>query len=70
MPDADKIRKLEERVRRFEESLALCLGPRSPLPPLAKDVVRGFFVTVLALALEHRTPRFTCRCDECERLRG
>ena len=65
MPDADKIRRLEERVRCFEESLALCLGPRSPLPPLAKDVVRGFFVTVPA----QPSPRFTCRCDECERLR-
>jgi|APSaa5957512535_1039671.scaffolds.fasta_scaffold06757_3 hypothetical protein len=38
---ADEIRRLEERVRCFEESLEICLGPQSPLPPFAKDVVRG-----------------------------
>ena len=45
---AAEISALEERVRRFEESLALCLGAESPLPPLAKDVVRGFFIATAA----------------------
>jgi len=34
---------LAERVAALEESLALTIGDESPLPPLAKDVVRGFF---------------------------
>jgi hypothetical protein len=45
---AAEISALEERVRSFEESLALCLGAESPLPPLAKEVVRGFFVSTAA----------------------
>jgi len=32
-------------VQWFEDSLALCMGAESPLPPLAKDVVRGFFIS-------------------------
>ena len=45
---ADEISALEERVRCFEESLALCLGAESPLPAVAKDVVRGFFISTAA----------------------
>jgi len=34
-----------DKIADFEESLEICLGPQSPLPPLAKDVVRGAFIT-------------------------
>jgi len=42
---AAEISALKERVQWFEDSLALCMGAESPLPPLAKDVVRGFFIS-------------------------
>lgn len=40
----------------MREALALCLGDESPLPPVAKDVVRGFFVGTTAADAAGREP--------------
>ena len=45
MDAEDAARKAVGVIEDFEESLEICLGPQSPLPPLAKDVVRGAFIT-------------------------
>ena len=44
--DHETTRLLEgdPQTRRWSECYALCVGPESPLPPMAKDVVRGFFM--------------------------
>ena len=39
----EDIKKLRAKVKHYEESLKLCLGPESPLSPIMKGVVRGFF---------------------------
>ncbi|NIP96684.1 MAG: hypothetical protein GWO24_25915, partial [Akkermansiaceae bacterium] len=41
------VQGLLARLEDFELGLELCLAEGSPLPPLAKDVVRGFFISVL-----------------------
>ncbi len=40
----DKLKKAEETIKSFRESLDLCLGEYSPLPEMTKDIIRGFFI--------------------------
>ena len=41
---AHEVERLRAREASWRESLQMATGPDSPLPPLARDVIRGFFV--------------------------
>ncbi|MDP3909793.1 MAG: hypothetical protein Q8Q14_05335 [Gemmatimonadales bacterium] len=52
----DEVNRLRSALRSAKESLGLATDDASPLPPLARDVVRGFFATVdFDAALPRRT---------------
>ena len=56
---AARVAEFEEGIRSLRDSYDLTTGSDSPLPDLARDVVRGFFV---GAETDHREPAYCRRC--------
>jgi len=42
-----ELEEAKETIASYKESLELCLDSDSPLPPTAKECIRGFFITLV-----------------------